>query len=127
MIEVASDCGWVKPVRACVALLQALTQGCFWDDSPLLQLPHVQADDPLFRKLSQFLTGETGFRALLPWKQGEARDAAAVSTAVCAAITAADRQQQQQQQQQHSKDILRALHALPRMHVTARCGPNPSP
>ena len=89
MIDVATDCGWVKPVRACVALLQSLTQGCFWDDSPLLQLPHVQADGELFRKLSQFLAGGALFRSLLPWKRPDDSAAAAASAAAGAAVAAA--------------------------------------
>lgn len=112
MLDVASDCGWVKTVRACISLLQSLTQGCFWDDSPLLQLPHIQAEDALFAKLSHILNGGTRFLSMLPWKSPLDSSSTAAAAAVKAAVTEFLPPQQ-------SKDVLRCISVLPRMHVSA--------
>ena len=113
MLDVASDCGWAKTVRVCISILQSLTQGCFWDDSPLLQLPHVQADSAVFEKLSCILNSGSSFQALLPWKLPQ--DAAVSASAASAKSAAAESLPPQQ-----CKDVLRTLSMLPRLHVTAR-------
>lgn len=110
MLDVASDCGWVKTVRVCISILQSLTQGCFWDDSPLLQLPHVQTDDALFSKLSHILNGGARFTSVLPWKSPQH---ASVAASVKSAVT-------QSMPPQQSNDILRCISMIPRMHVTAK-------
>jgi activating signal cointegrator complex subunit 3 len=112
MLDVASDCGWVKPVRACVSLLQALSQGCFWDNSPLLQLPHLRADDALFQELTRIMGVGARFSSLLPWKSAQDSVAAAASAAISSAAAA--------MLPQHAKDLLRAFSSLPRLSVSAR-------
>ncbi len=116
MLDVASDCGWVKSVRSCISLLQALSQGCFWDNSPLLQLPHVQANDALFEKLSRIMSGRSTFASLLPWKFTADAAAAAAASAASSAVSSAAAAMPAHQ----SKELLRALSSLPRLHVTAR-------
>jgi activating signal cointegrator complex subunit 3 len=111
MIDVASDCGWARPVRACLSLLQGLTQGCFWDDSPLLQLPHVKAGDPLFEKLSRMLSEGTSFQELLPWESAPSSATSAASSAISSAAATMLPQQ--------SRELFRALSTLPRIRVTS--------
>lgn len=114
MLDVASDCGWLKPVQSCISLLQALSQGCFWDDSPLLQLPNVQADDALFEKLSRILSRVSSFSSLLPWKC--AAQCSSVSADASAAISSAVAAMPPAQ----SKELLRAFSSLPRVQVSAK-------
>ncbi len=116
MLDVASDCGWLKPVRSCISLLQALTQGCFWDDSPLLQLPHVRTNDALFEQLSRIMGRASNFSSLLPWKSGGVAADAAASIAASSAISSAAAALPPS----HAKELLRAYSSLPRVHAAAR-------
>lgn len=116
MLDVASDCGWLKPVRSCISLLQALSQGCFWDDSPLLQLPHVHADDALFEKLSRILSSGSSFSSLLPWKCAAHSVGAAASADASEAVSSAAAAMPPAQ----SKELLRAFNSLPRVQASAR-------
>jgi activating signal cointegrator complex subunit 3 len=116
MLDVASDCGWLKPVRSCISLLQALTQGCFWDDSPLLQLPHVRADDALFEELSRMMGGASSFSSLLPWKSSGVAADATIASAASSAISRAAAALPPS----HAKELLRAHSSLPRMRAAAR-------
>ncbi len=116
MLDVASDCGWLKPVRSCISLLQALSQGCFWDDSPLLQLPHVQADDALFEKLSLILSSVSSFSSLLPWKCAAHSVGVAASADASSAVSSAAAAMPPAQ----SKELLRAFSSLPRVQASAR-------
>ena len=53
MIDIAAEKGWLATVLRVQLLMQSIIQARWFDESPLLTLPHVEVDNlPAFKKIS---------------------------------------------------------------------------